>query len=196
MEKLFEKLGWKKMAIFIVGVSLLMLFFVWNSFKRGEVSPKLGEQINETGTQNRKLGIVRTEEKSTAPMKYVSESFSISYPIDYQVVSIAPPSGIIERLKLVRSDGKEIVITVLPRQGNTVDDQVKPYQSAGYKGKVLNQNGMAGLYFEKQDVGLKFYEKVTAIQNGYTIIKVQLTYSGEKDFEFETQYDSMLATLR
>jgi len=127
---------------------------------------------------------------------YNSEYFSISYPANFQIEEIAPAATLLANIRLVTSTEKEISIMVFPREGNTVDSLSTPYQNDNYKGKIIQQNDMYGFFFEGRIEEFKLNERVALLQKGYTIIRMKLTYVGEKDLDLEAQFDAILTTLK
>lgn len=196
MEQLVEKLGWKKMAVIIVvGCLGLMTFALLSLRDTGQVRDRGLSGITPAPT-NSSPGIIKTQEGSITSLQYNSEVFSIAYPEGFQVISVTPNEGIQEYMRFVSPTSKEISVVVFPRQNNTIDDLAKPYQSANYESRELMQNDMVGRYFTGNNPVLRLHEKVALFQKGYSIIRLQLSYSGETDGTIEAQYDAMLATLR
>jgi hypothetical protein len=196
MEQLVEKLGWKKMAVIIVVGCLGLTTFAIVSLRNADNVSVAGKSNLTPAPTNASPGIVKTQEGSITSVRYNSEIFSIAYPESFQVVSVIPNEGISEYIRFVSPSTKEISVVVFSRQNNTIEDLSKPYQSAKYESKEIARSDMPGYYYKGGNSVLRLHEKVALFQKGYSIIRLQLSYVGDKDPVIEAQYDAMLASLQ
>lgn len=184
------------MAVIIVVGCIGFMAFALMSLRDTGPNRDSGVSSITPAPTNSNPGIIKTQEGNITSLQYNSEIFSVSYPEGFKVISVTPTDGIQEYMRFVSPTSKEISVVVFPRQNNTIDDLSKPYQSANYENRELTQNDMTGRYFEGKNAVLRLHEKVALFQKGYSIIRFQLSYSGEADSTIEAQYDAMLATLR
>lgn len=196
MEQLVEKLGWKKMAVIIVVGCLGLTTFAIVSLRNADNVSVAGKSNLTPAPTNASPGIVKTQEGSITSVRYNSEIFSIVYPEGFKLISVIPSESVQEYMRFVSPSTKEISIIVFSRQENSIEDLSKPYQSAKYESKEIARSDMSGYYYEGENKALRLYEKVALFQKGYSIIRLQLSYAGEKDSVIESQYDAMLASLQ
>lgn len=190
-----EKLGWKKMAVIIVVGCLGLMTFALMSLRNADRNSIVNKNDITPAPTNLKPGIVKTVEGNISSLQFNSSIFSITYPEGFQVVNVAPNAGVQEYIRFVSPSKKEISVVVFPRQERSLEDLAAPYEGAGYEGREIIQNDMTGKYFMGEKQALRLREKVALFQKGYSIIRLQLSYAGEKDPIIEAQYDAMLASL-
>lgn len=193
MEALLEKLGWKKFAILVVGVTLIFLVLFISAFSASG-KPGVSSISNSSNRTENNGG--NSAENISLNKNYSSEFYSINYHdnFDLKVLTVSPP--ILDNIEL--SDGNtssNLQIVVFDREGNTVDSLSVPYQNDNFTGKVIEKDNNYGFYFEGK-LSENVYQKVSIIQKGFSIIRFSLTYVGDRNSTLERQFDEIFESLK
>lgn len=195
MEQIIEKLGWKKMALIIAGVSLL--FFLLMIFEIIQKNKEMGGDGNvktEPVTKSDTPGSFSVPEAQKLKDNY----YSIEYPAYYNITR-EPQNGALEYTVLKdRVSNAQIKITVYDASANALEKVELPYINAGYEPESYPINGHNVDEFVKIDEGNgRLFQKTDFIKKDGKIIKLDFTYSGsEPDFEAERDFIRMLSSLK
>lgn len=194
MEHLLEKLGWKKFAGIVVVVTLVFLFVLMLSFQNlDNQSVSNSSPVEEERSKDSSQSRVINEENA---FEYSNEYYSILYPVQYGVVALAASPPVLSSLELIDDiTSNKIQIVVFDREGNTVESLSPPYQNENFQGEVVEQNGMFGYRFVG-GLNESHHQNVVLLQKGYSIIRVNLTYTGERNIDIENDFDAIVASLR
>lgn len=194
MEQLLEKLGWKKFAGIIVVVTLIFLSVLLLSFQNLDNQSVVNTKvIKEDRSNNSDQSRIISEKNA---FEYSNEYYSVLYPVEYGIVEFATSPPILSSLELVNDiTSNRIQIVVFDREGNTVESLSPPYQNENFQGEVVEQNGMFGYKFVGGLIDGHF-QRVVLLQKGNSIIRVNLTYTGNRNTDLENDFDAIVASIK
>jgi hypothetical protein len=212
MQKFFEDLGWKKVAIILVVISILFLVFVVISFKQ-PTNESTSTNQNQSDNNPTSAPNVTSSPNAASPVpssaapkqkwqSYKGLKFSINYPVGF--TSAETP---------ISNTGRSVVFS-LP--GGSVQVYVE-YDSAGvtsvaklasvfntlnYSSTVVNIAGQSALKYSgstPSGATSKSYDTAYIFQKNDIVYKLQLTYERDNSTiyyeDWDKTFDSMVSSF-
>lgn len=203
MEELIEKLGWKKVAVALILISVVALIFLFISFANMDkniASKKVGEaSVNSNENTNREITNAPKNNQATVLSKtYITPYYQISYPEDYEAILYTASNGILSNLKIKDKETDSLIeIVVFPLSSNSVVKFSEPYENAkNYMKKELTNGSLSGVEYVGGLNSVKSRELVALFQKESGIIRVQLSYGGDINKSLENRFDEILKSLQ
>lgn len=194
MDALFEKLGWKKFAALVVGITILFLIILFVSF---QPTNKPNEENNKANPESNSR-LLDPNDTSSIPLTqtYSSEFYTVNYPENFELTTLTVTAPIVDSIKLKNPSLGEVSIAVFESDGTMLESLSLPYQNSNYTTKALDMNGLLGVYFEGGLPSLSLNEKVALVKKNNFIIRVLLSYGGVKNEKLEASFDAIVESLR
>lgn len=203
MEEMIEKIGWKKLAIGLIGISLLGLLYVIFSFstldrssnnassaRNGQNNIPIERNTSDTNFEVKKTTPSSETEKVELSKTFITPYYQISYPEIYAPTLYAEQEGVLNGLLLIDALGENRVeITVFDGNRTSIEKLSQIPISLGLIKGQTNVRQYLGESYSGVTPGMKVYEKIVLIKKGDTIVKFQLmelkgaTKAGQEEFE-------------
>lgn len=204
MEEIIDRLGWKKAAIILVGLSILGILFALLSFSNSEkqiqeVSVKAGQKqqgessTSTTGTNNNlpNGGTVSAQNLKT----YTTSYFQISYPEKYNGIPYTSSKGVLANLKLENPDSSKKIEIVVFDSSTSFTTLAQPFEAFKYPKSSIGLNALTGTMYKGSVAGTGIRELVVLVPKSNTTIRIMATYQGKEDVNFENEFSSIVNSL-
>lgn len=196
MEQLLEKLGWKKLAIIIVGVSLVFLIFVMSSIFYTNQGPA---SKNESA-KNKEKNAGNSKGSFSVPSSgnFTNQYYSIDYPSYFIVEKGNKKEGTLSYTSFKdKSSNAKIDVTVIDSKVQPIEIAEKPFINSSYEPESYPVGNMnVDEFFKIDEGGERVVQKVIFVQKNGKIIQADFTYSGESpDYELERDFVKMISSI-
>jgi len=203
MEDLIEKIGWKKMAIILIGVSLAGLIFVFLSLLNMDKTQtnKIGNTItgNSGNANSNSFEITKTPQQKrseNSAKTYITPFYQIYYPESFSSI-LYSSSGVLSSIALVNSNSSiRIEIIVLNSQENSIESVTNPFIALGYE-KIPFSSGYSGVKYQGTIKSVPvLHETVVILMKDSNIVRMLLGYKGNYDSGIESTFDAIVNSLK
>ena len=204
MEEIIEKIGWKKFAIGLIGVSLLGLVYVIFSFSSLDKSANSASSARQgqdsipiiTNSNNSNYEVNKTPSSSETVVlgkTFITPYYQISYPEIYAPTLYAEQEGVLNGLLLSDALGdSRVEISVFDNKATTIARLSEIPISLGLTKGQTNVGQYLGESYSGVSPGMKVYEKIVLIRKENVIIKFQLMQLTGPTKEGQTEFESIL----
>lgn len=204
MESIIDKLGWKKSALILVGLSILGILFSVFSFSNTEkqiqnVGVKTGvnqqgeSKAPSTGSNNNLPG------GKTAPDRnlktYTTPYFQISYPDKYNSVLYTNSKGVLSYIKLEGSSLSHDIEVIVFDSSMSLEQLSRPFEAMKFAKSTITAGSLTGTLYKGTIAGANGREIVALFPKNNTTIRVMTTYQGAVDEDFESEFSSIVGSL-
>lgn len=205
MEEIIDRLGWKKAAIILVGLSILGILFALLSFSNSEkqiqdVGVKAGpKQQGESSTSTTSSNNNLPNSGGAAPAQnlktYTTTYFQISYPEKYNGVPYTASKGVLANLKLENPDSTKKIEIVVFDSSMSFTKLSQPFEVFKYAKSSIGLNALTGTMYKGSVAGTGIREVVVLVPKNSTTIRIMATYQGKEDVNFENEFNSIVNSL-
>lgn len=205
MEELINKLGWKKVAVVLVVVSILGLIYVVASYNSVEnnastASKKKIPANNSHANENINREVTNAPSNtSSAPLTktYITPYYQISYPDNFEAKLFAPSGNIASNVQLIdKASANRIEIAAFTAEPNTMDILAQPYEVNAYIKRPITVNSLKGYEYINSKEKIKINERIAIFPKGQVLIRVLLSYPGLENKDLTNQFNSILQTFQ
>jgi len=210
MEEIIEKIGWKKFAIGLIGVSLLGLVYVIFSFSSLDKSANSASSARQgqngipvtTNSDNSNYEVKKSPSSSETETVVLGKTFitpyyQISYPEIYAPTLYAEQEGVLNGLLLSDALGdSRVEISVFDNKATTIARLSQIPISLGLTKGQTNVGQYLGESYSGVSPGMKVYEKIVLIRKDNVIIKFQLMQLTGPTKEGQTEFESILQSFQ
>jgi len=208
MEEIIEKIGWKKFAIGLIGVSLLGLVYVIFSFSSLDKSANSASSARQgqdsipiiTNSNNSNYEVNKTPSSSETVVlgkTFITPYYQISYPEIYAPTLYAEQEGVLNGLLLSDALGdSRVEISVFDNKATTIARLSEIPISLGLTKGQTNVGQYLGESYSGVSPGMKVYEKIVLIRKENVIIKFQLMQLTGPTKEGQTEFESILQSFQ
>lgn len=207
---MIEKIGWKKLAIGLIGISLLGLLYVIFSFstldrssnnassaRNGQNNIPIEKNTSDTNFEVKKTTPPSETEKVELSKTFITPYYQISYPEIYAPTLYAEQEGVLNGLLLIDALGENRVeITVFDSNVTSVEKLSQIPISLGLIKGQTNVRQYFGESYSGVTPGMKVYEKIVLIRKENVIIKFQLMELTGPTKEGQTEFESILQSFQ
>lgn len=206
MEDIIDKLGWKKAAAILVGLSILGILFAVFSFSNTEksiqnVGVKTGNNSTTNSgesTSNTKNNLPGTTSQSVPAENlktYTTDFFQISYPSHYKGIPYSVSKGILSNVKLEDTVVSRKIEIVVFDSSRSLSSLQQPFEALKYTKSTVSANSLTGTMYKGYLPKVQTHEMAVLMSKGNSTIRVMTTYSGAVDTSFENEFNSIVQSL-
>jgi hypothetical protein len=205
MEGIIDKLGWKKAAIILVGLSILGILFALFSFSNSEKQIQNLGVKNSPGNQGETRSSTDGGSKNNLPgsavtpaqnlKTYTTSYFQISYPEHYNGVPYTVSKGVLSNVKLVDPASSRTIEIVVFDSSTGMVQLARPFEAFKYVKSSIGLNALTGTMYKGSVSGTGLRELVVLVPKNNTTIRVMATYQGKEDVNFEKEFGSIVNSL-
>lgn len=204
MEGIIDKLGWKKAAAILVGLSILGILFSVFSFSNTEkqiqnVGVKTGvkeqgeSKMSSTGTNN---NLPENGSNSGRNLKtYTTQYFQISYPDKYNGVPYTNSKGVLSYIKLEDASVSRTIEVIVFDSSTSAVQLSRPFEAMKFAKGTVTAGSLSGTLYKGTIAGANAREIVALFPKNNTTIRVMTTYQGAVDQNFENEFNSIVGSL-
>jgi hypothetical protein len=202
MEGFIAKLGWKKLAIIIASLSIIVLIFSLYSLVTTTNSPKKTKSTSRENSDNwttssgEKLKGKFSVEKSGV---YSNPYYELAYPDYYQVEEVPQGDALSVTKFADKASSASIVITAVDKSKKSIEEMESPYTVLGSYDPESYPLGdfVVDEYYKTDPQTGKLLEKVFFIEKEGKIIKVDFTYTGSApNYKLERDFLRIVSSIK
>lgn len=204
MEGIIDKLGWKKSAAILIGLSILGIIFSLLSFSNTEkqiqqVGVKTGpnqqgeSKVSTSGTNNNLPAATKTPDRNLKT--YTTQYFQISYPDKYNGVLYTNSKGVVSNIKLEDTLTSRKIEIIVFDASQSFTRLSQPFEALKYSKSSVGLNALTGTMYKGSIAGTDLRELVVLVPKNNMTIRVMVTYRGKVDQNFENEFDNIVGSL-